>query len=307
MSRYRVIEKLGEGGMGVVYKAEDTILQRTVALKFLSVSLLGDEAARSRFLREAQAAAAVDHPSVCPVYEIDEAHGRMYIAMAYLEGQSLAARIAEGPCDTSEALLICHQVAEGLAAIHKRGVVHCDIKPENVFLTNEGRAVVLDFGLASLPGAPLQADDNCTRGTIAYMSPEQALGDKLDQLTDIWSTGVLLYEMLSGHLPFRGEYEQMIVYSLINEPPEPLFPCEVQPAAARLLTLILDRCLAKRPENRYDSAQDLAADLKDAMRAAAEEEIVNGSTAQNQSAASARKPQVNGACRRPVRFGYASI
>jgi len=307
ISRYRIIEKLGEGGMGVVYKAEDTTLRRTVALKFLSASLLGDETARSRLLREAQAAAAVEHPNVCPVYEIDEVDGRLYIAMAYLKGQSLAAWIAEGPCDTREALRICHQVSEGLAAIHEGGVVHCDIKPANVFLTNEGRAVVLDFGLASLPGAQLQADDNCARGTIAYMSPEQALGERLDQRTDIWSTGVLLYELLSAQLPFQGKYEQVILYSLINESPEPLALRGTAPTVARLRALVLDRCLAKRPENRYASAQDLAADLRDAMRAAAEEEIVNGSTAQNQSAASARKPQVNGARRQPVRFGYASI
>jgi eukaryotic-like serine/threonine-protein kinase len=196
ISHYRITEKLGEGGMGVVYKAEDTKLERTVALKFLAAHLLSDSEAKQRFLREAQAAAALNHPNICTVHEIDDAEGKTFLAMAFIEGESLEARVERGPLPLKEALDIGRQMAEGLEAAHDKGIVHRDIKPANVMVDAKGRATIMDFGLARLTEASRMTKADQAMGTVAYMSPEQAQGMQVDHRSDIWSLGK------SG--PFKG-------------------------------------------------------------------------------------------------------
>ena len=261
ISRYKITEKLGEGGMGVVYKGEDTKLDRPVALKFLAPHLLRDEKARLRFEREAKAAARLDHPNICTVHEIDEAEGRTFIVMAFLEGRPLSAKIKEGPLDLSDALSVAIQTAEGLEAAHEKGITHRDIKPDNLMLMSGSRALVkiMDFGLAQLAGGSKFTGEGTTLGTVAYMSPEQAGGAKTDSRTDIWSLGVVLYEMIAGQAPFRGDYYQVVVYSLMNEDPEPL--TAVRGDVPKELERIVDRCLAKQAGERYPKAEDLLADL----------------------------------------------
>jgi len=202
--RYKIIEELGRGGMGVVYKAEDTKLKRTVALKFLPPELTHISDIKERFMREAQAAAAVDHPNICTVYEFDEAEEKTFISMAYIEGQSLKKKIESGPLDLDEAIRIALQVSEGLQEAHKKGVVHRDIKSANIMVTEKGQAKIMDFGLARMTGGTLLTQEGSTMGTIAYMSPEQARGEEADFRTDIWSLGVVLYEIFSDQLPFKG-------------------------------------------------------------------------------------------------------
>ena len=198
ISHYKITDKLGEGGMGVVYKAQDTKLERTVALKFLAGHLLNDEEAKARFLREAKAAAGLDHPNICTVHEIGEAEGRTFLSMAFIEGDSLEARIEQGPLPLKEALDIGRQIAEGLEAAHEKGVVHRDIKPANVMVDAKGRTTIMDFGLARLTEASRLTKANQTMGTVAYMSPEQAQGIELDHRSDVWALGVVPYEMVRG-------------------------------------------------------------------------------------------------------------
>ncbi len=259
ISHYKILSKLGEGGMGVVYKAQDIALQRTVALKFLASHLVSNEDVRKRFLREARAAAALNHPNICTVYEVGDSAGRTFLSMAYLEGQELAAQIAEGPIEVERALGLATQFADGLADAHSKGVVHRDIKPANLFVTNSGRGVILDFGLAQLASADSKLTrEGTTLGTCAYMSPEQATGPDVDARTDVWALGCVLYEMLAGHPPFQGQYEQAIVYSILNEKPEPL------PASAERLQDIVLKCLTKAPEGRYGDGSELLAALRKA-------------------------------------------
>jgi len=194
--RYTIIEELGRGGMGVVYKAEDTKLKRTVALKFLPLELTHIPDVHERFTREAQAAAALDHPNICTVYEFDQADETSFISMAYIEGQSLKEKIESGSLQLEEALRIAEHVAEGLQEAHKKGVVHRDIKSANIMLTEKGQAKIMDFGLARVTESTLVTQEGMTMGTVTYMSPEQARGEKVDHRTDIWSLGVVLYEML---------------------------------------------------------------------------------------------------------------
>jgi Tol biopolymer transport system component/predicted Ser/Thr protein kinase len=262
ISHYRITEKLGEGGMGVVYKAEDTKLKRPVALKFLAPHLLRDEEGRKRFLREAQDAASLDHPNICTVHEIDEADDRTFIVMAFLEGRPLRERIKEGPLKLSEALSIAIQMAEGLDAAHEKGITHRDIKPDNVMLMAGSRGLVklMDFGLAQLAGSSKFTREGTTLGTVSYMSPEQAEGAETSHRTDIWSLGVVLYEMVAGHLPFRGDFDQAVIYSIMNEPAEPL--TAVRSGVPKELDRIVDKCLAKEPEQRYQHADDLLVDLR---------------------------------------------
>ena len=262
ISHYRITDKLGEGGMGVVYKAEDTKLKRPVALKFLAPHLLRDEEGRKRFHREAMAAAALDHPNVCTVYEIDEADGRTFIVMAFLEGQTLSQKIADGPLKLPEALSIAIQTADGLEAAHEKNVVHRDIKPDNVMLLTGSRGLVkiMDFGLAQLAGSSKLTQHGTTLGTMAYMSPEQAEGAETDCRTDIWSLGVVLYEMVTGQQPFRGDFDQAVVFSLMNETPEPL--TAVRTGVPKALELVVDKCLAKKAEERYQHTADLLVDLQ---------------------------------------------
>ena len=206
ISHYKITDKLGEGGMGVVYKAQDTKLDRPVALKFLAPHLLRDEEGRKRFEREAKAAAKLDHPNICTVYEIDEVDGRTFIVMAFLEGRPLSERIDEGPLKLPEALSIAIQMAEGLEAAHQKGITHRDIKPDNVMLMSGSRGLVklMDFGLAQLAGSSQFTREGTTLGTVNYMSPEQAEGAPTGQATDLWSLGVVLYEMIAGRKAVPG-------------------------------------------------------------------------------------------------------
>ena len=260
ISHYKITEKLGEGGMGVVYKAEDTKLERTVALKFLSPLLVQDSEVRKRFEREAKAAAALSHPNVCTVHEIDEAGGRMFIAMEFVEGDSLDKKIESGPLKLEEALDIGGQIAKGLEAAHKKKIYHRDIKPQNVIVGDDGHVTVMDFGLAQLADRSRLTRDGTTLGTVAYMSPEQTEGSGTDHHTDIWSLGVVLYEMITGRLPFKGDYDQAVMYSILNEQPEPMtglrtgVPMELEAAAAK--------CMAKATKDRYGAVAELGRDLR---------------------------------------------
>ena len=260
ISHYRITEKLGEGGMGVVYKAEDLRLQRPVALKFLPVNSLGNEEAKARFLREARAAAALQHPNICTVHEIDEVDGRMFIAMAYLEGDELTKGIERGRLSVERLLDIAMQVARGLQEAHSKGVVHRDVKPANIMDTTTGQAVLMDFGLAQLASAASKLSREGTRvGTSLYMSPEQTTGEKLDHRTDIWALGVVLYEMATGQTPFRGDYEQGILYSILHEEPPAI--TALRKDIAPELERIVNKCLAKKAGERYQTVSDLLADL----------------------------------------------
>jgi serine/threonine protein kinase/Tfp pilus assembly protein PilF len=261
ISHYRISEKLGEGGMGVVYKAEDTKLKRHVALKFLPTNLTSDEEAKERFIQEAQAASALDHPNICTIYEINETEdGQIFIAMAYYEGETLKKKVARGQLSVHSGIAIAIQIAQGLAKAHEHGVVHRDIKPANVMITNDGTAKILDFGLAKLAGQIGFTRAGTTLGTAAYMSPEQAQGKEVDQRSDIWSLGVVLYEMLTGELPFKGEYEQAVIYSILNEIPQPV--TSISSTVPQKLERIVNLCLAKEATDRYQQTNDLLADLR---------------------------------------------
>ncbi|NIM15537.1 MAG: protein kinase [Candidatus Aminicenantes bacterium] len=260
VSHYRILEKLGEGGMGVVYKAEDTKLRRTVALKFLPPELMRDSEAKERFLHEAQAAAALEHPHICNIYEIDESEDQIFIVMSCFDGQTLKEKIDSGPLKIDDALKIAVQAAEGLQAAHEKGIVHRDIKSANIMVTVKGQTKIMDFGLAKLKGQTKLTKQGTTLGTAAYMSPEQAQGVDVDHRTDIWSLGVVLYEMIAGQLPFRGEYEQAVVYSIMNEEPESL--TALRTGVPMELERIVNKTLAKDPLERYQHADDLVVDLR---------------------------------------------
>ncbi len=260
ISHYKIIEKLGEGGMGVVYKAEDTRLKRTLALKFLPSSIMASEAEKTRFVHEAQAAAALDHPNICTIYEIDEVEGQLFIAMAYVEGRSLKEKIEAGLLKLDEALGIAMQVAEGLQAAHEKQITHRDIKPANVMITTKGQAKIMDFGLAKLAGRTVVTKEGTILGTVAYMSPEQARGEELDHRIDIWALGVVLHEMITGQLPFKGEYEHAVMYSILNENPEPI--TGLRTGVPIELARIVNKCLEKQAAHRYQHADDLLADLQ---------------------------------------------
>jgi predicted Ser/Thr protein kinase len=259
-NRYRIGDEIGRGGMGVVFKAEDTKLKRPVALKLLPFEHARSPDARERFVREAQAAAALDHPNICPVYEVEEEAGLMYIAMAYVDGMSLKARIAREPLEVAEALEVALQVAEGLGEAHRKGVIHRDIKPANILLAATGPVRITDFGVAQMEGSKDLTRTGVIMGTAAYMSPEQALGEKVDHRTDIWSFGCLLYEMLTGRGPFRRDHEQAVLMAVVHAEPEPLSAS--RPDVPVDLESILERCLQKNPLNRYLDVQALINDLK---------------------------------------------
>ena len=260
ISHYKILEKLGEGGMGVVYRAEDTKLRRTVALKFLSPQALGTEDEKARFVHEAQAAAALNHPNICTIYEIDEADGQTFIAMEYIEGRSLKDIIESGPLKLEEAQKISMQIAEGLHEAYRRQIVHRDIKPANIMITGEGRVKIMDFGLAKSPGRTQLTREGTTLGTVAYMSPEQSRGEAVDSRTDIWSLGVIMYEMVTGQRPFKGDYEQAVVYSILNEVSKPV--TALRTGVPPELERIADKCMEKNPDERYQTAADLIADFR---------------------------------------------
>ncbi len=264
VAHYRLLEKLGEGGMGVVYKALDTKLNRPVALKFLAPRLTLDPEAKKRFRREAQAAAAVDHPNICTVYEINEVDGQIFIAMAFIEGQSLDKKITGGPLPLDEAYDIAIQTAKGLQAAHDNGVVHRDIKGANILLTTDGQVKIADFGLAQLASPDQLTKTGTTLGTPAYRSPEQARWEKLDRRTDIWSLGVVLYEMVCGQLPFRGEVEQAVMHAVLHADPEPL--TAVRTGVPIELDYLVDKALAKERDERYQHVDEVLVDLRELQK-----------------------------------------
>ena len=256
ISHYKILEKLGGGGMGVVYKAEDTKLKRTVALKFLPPDLTRDDESKVRFIQEAQAASALQHNNICTIHEVDETEdGQLFIVMACYEGDTLKKKIEQNPLDIEDAVNIILQVANGLSKAHEKGIIHRDIKPANVMLTDDGVVKILDFGLAKLTGQTRITKTATTMGTIAYMSPEQSRGETVDKRTDIWSLGVMLYQMVTGQLPFKGEYEQAVVFSILNNDPEPIdnlrtdIPAEIQE--------IVQKSLQKDVEKRYQDVTDI--------------------------------------------------
>jgi Tfp pilus assembly protein PilF len=263
---YRIISKLGAGGMGVVYKAEDLKLRRLVALKFLTEETTRDPEIKRRFLNEARAASALDHPNICSVHEINEtSDGRVFMVMAYYTGQVLNERIRQGPLPILEALRITMQIAEGLVKAHQKGIIHRDIKPGNILLSEDGLIKILDFGLAKLAGGSVLTREGKLLGTVAYMSPEQAWGKAADHRTDIWSLGVVLYEMLAGRPPFAGEYPQSIIYGIQNETPAPM--TSLRSGVPLQLEHILGKTLAKAAAERYQSLDDLLVDLRAVQKA----------------------------------------
>jgi TolB-like protein len=261
VAHYKIIDKLGEGGMGVVYRAEDTRLKRIVALKFLPPDLTRDAAAKARFIHEAQAASSLEHPNICAIHEIrDTPEGQMFICMSYYPGEILKKTIESGPLPAETAIDIALQIARGLLRAHEAGVVHRDVKPANIIVTDRSEVKILDFGLAKLAGQSGLTKSGTTVGTVAYMSPEQAKGEAVDQRADIWSLGIVLYEMMCGRVPFTSEYEQATIYLILNNEPTPI--ADLRPDAPRELQGIIDRCLAKNPEGRYSSAEALIDDLE---------------------------------------------
>src|SRR5262245_26180098 len=260
VAQYEVLAKLGGGGMGVVYAARDTKLERRVALKFLPPEWSHDESAKQRFIREAQAASATDHRNICTIHDIDTApDGRLFIVMAHYDGPTLKEKLEQAPVATEEAIEIAAQLAEGLARAHAQGVVHRDVKPGNIILTEDGLRIV-DFGLARFAGSLNLTLEGSTLGTVAYMSPEQSRGDDPDGRSDIWSIGVVLYEMLTGTLPFRGGYPEAISHAIRTEPTPALHKRTVENLDA--VERVVRRTLEKDPVQRYQNARDLARDLR---------------------------------------------
>jgi len=260
VSHYKILEKLGEGGMGVVYKGEDTKLKRTVALKFLPPELTRDAEAKKRFIREARAASALDHPNICTIYEINESEGQTFIAMAFIEGHSLREELKSGPLELAMTLNIAVQIAEGLQEAHEKEIIHRDINPANVMVTPKGQVKIMDFGLAKLGGSRQKTQTDAILGTVSYMSPEQTQGGDVDHRTDIWSLGVVLYEMITSQIPFAGEYEQAVVYSILNEEPEPV--TSLRADMPEELERIVNKALSKDPAGRYQKVGDILFDMK---------------------------------------------
>jgi len=261
VSHYKILEKLGEGGMGLVYKAEDTRLKRTVALKFLSPALTLDQEAKRCFINEAQAASALDHPNICTIYEIDEiADGQIFISMAYYQGETLKKKIERGPTCLQEAIHLIRQIGEGLSKAHEKGIVHRDVKPANLMVTDDQVVKILDFGVAQFQLASGFTRPGFISGTPNYMSPEQASGNPTDQRSDIWSVGVILFEMLTLNLPFEGDSDASVMHAVANDIPQSLskflanHPVHIQK--------VINKTLAKNPEERYQNMKELLTDVE---------------------------------------------
>jgi len=255
---YTILDKLGEGGMGVVYKARDNKLKREVAIKFLPSSISSNEEERERFKIEAQAAAALNHQNISHIYAIEEAENEIFIAMELINGIELKDKIKSGNISENEIFSITKQIAEGLETAHKNGIVHRDIKSSNIMITEEGKIKIMDFGLAKIGEGSDVTRIGSTVGTVAYMSPEQTNGKEVDQRTDIWSFGIVLYEMLTGDLPFWGAYDQAIIYSILNEEPEELGEIENR----ELFQEIINNTLKKKCEERYSQIREILDDLE---------------------------------------------
>jgi len=260
ISHYKILEKLGEGGMGVVYRAQDIQLQRFVALKFLPPHISDSPEEKARFVHEAQSASALNHPNVTTIYGIEENPEGLFIAMEYVEGKTLKQIIEKETLSIKKVLDIGIQVCEGLTAAHKKEIVHRDIKSDNIMVTKEGQVKIMDFGLAKLKGATKITETGSTLGTAAYMSPEQAEGEEVDQRSDVFSFGVVLYELLTGQLPFKGEHQAAIVYSIMNEEPQPVVRYNNKVSSD--LEKIVSKALVKDREERYQHIDDLLADLR---------------------------------------------
>lgn len=260
ISHYRILEKLGEGGMGIVYKAEDTRLRRAVALKFLPDQVPASDDGRARFIREAHAAASLVHPNIATIYEFDEADDQAFIAMEYVEGETLKERIRGQPLSVKSAIDVAIAVADALAAAHARGIIHRDIKPENIMLTRNGTPKVMDFGLAEIAGWGRVTKTGAAVGTLAYMSPEQVHGEQLTGSTDIWSLGVALYEALTGKPPFKADNEAALIFQILNDPPPT--PSTLDRRIPHQLDAVVMTMLEKDRALRYQTAQDLLAALR---------------------------------------------
>jgi tetratricopeptide (TPR) repeat protein/predicted Ser/Thr protein kinase len=260
ISKYRILSKLGEGGMGEVYLAEDTELRRKVALKFLPDELASNAEALARFNREAQTAAGLNHPNIVTVYEVGQHRGRPFIAMAYVDGVPLSEAVSQGGLSVTRAIEITLQILDGLASAHRAGIVHRDVKPGNIFIDSEGRVKILDFGLAKPGGAGKLTGELSTMGTVFYMSPEQTRGEEVDQRSDLFSLGAVLYEMLTGRPPFEGKHIAAVVYSITNEEPKPL--SQLYQRVPRAMEQVVAKALSKNPDERYQSAGDMSEDLR---------------------------------------------
>src|SRR3989454_8650121 len=273
LGHYEIKSRLGAGGMGEVYLAEDMRLGRRVAIKILPAETISDEHARKRLVREARAAATLDHPHICSVYEVGEANGRSFIAMQYIEGETLDLKLKQKPLELKESLAIASQIADALAEAHAHGIIHRDIKPSNIIITARGQAKVMDFGLARVIAGAVESEAETQSllttpgtilGTVPYMSPEQVRDEVLDGRSDIFSFGVVLYEMLSGHQPFAAESPAATLSAILTRDPLPL--ARYSDGVPTELERIVRKCLGKDRERRYQTIRDVAIDLENVRR-----------------------------------------
>jgi serine/threonine protein kinase/Tfp pilus assembly protein PilF len=258
---YKILEKLGEGGMGVVYKAEDTKLKRDVAIKFLPPQIASQNEERERFKVEAQAAAALNHPNIATIHSIEETDDEAFIVMEYIDGVELKEKITSGPFKLNKALEVITKIADGLKTAHNKGIIHRDIKSSNIMVTGDDQVKVMDFGLAKLKGSGLVTKVGTTMGTAAYMSPEQVSGEEVDKRTDIWALGIIFYELLTGELPFKADYDAAWTYVILNK--DPLKPSELDRKIPAQLDSIVMKMLEKDKDRRYSSIDEFLQDIKE--------------------------------------------